>query len=160
MIGGIVSSGNGNAFGQIKKALEASLTPTTPIAPTTAPAPAPTPTSTPVESSPTPTTPVAEPVVVAADPATPLTYSAPGPRQADQAVTAPRASLSERLEQADYYAARQSTPVVQAEAAAVENVQQEQAAAMSAAQVIAQGAYGMVARATETNNQAAIIQQA
>lgn len=115
MIGGITSSGNSNAYGQIKKALESSLTPTTPIAPTTAPAPTPTPTSTPVESSTAPTTPVAEPVVVAAAPApaAPLTYSAPGPRQADQTVTAPRASLSERLEQADYYAARQSTPVVQ-----------------------------------------------
>ena len=75
----------------------------------------------------------------------PLTYSAPTPAPRSQAVAAPETTLDTQLSDAGYYA----SPAASAVADPVAPAQQEDAAALSQAQVIAKAAYALVARAGE-----------
>lgn len=84
----------------------------------------------------------------------PLTYSAPTPAPRSQAVAAPATTLDTQLSDAGYYA----SPAASAVADPVAPAQQEDAAALSQAQVIAQAAYALVARAGE-DHRLSLIQQ-
>lgn len=168
MVGAIGGSGNG--WGQFKKAMEElaqkarqasqNSNNTTPkVTEASAPvATAPVAAAEPVASVPpaTETAPPAAPApVVANEPAAVsdsvdvssspsiLTYSAPSP--APRTMAAPETTLDEQLSDAGYYA----SPAASAVPDPVAPAQQENAAALSQAQVIAQAAYALVARAGE-----------
>ncbi len=135
MIGGVIGNGQGSAWRQIKKAAEqaaqAVASATQPSDPALSTAPAP------ILAS--------EPTIDAV--ASPLTYSAPapssGPRQITTVAATPSATLNDTLDDAGYYA----SPAASAVADPVATAQQESAAALSQAQIIAQTAYSIVARA-------------
>ncbi len=84
----------------------------------------------------------------------PLTYSASTPAPRSQPVAAPETTLDTQLSDAGYYA----SPAASAVADPVAPAQQEDAAALSQAQVIAQAAYALVARAGE-DHRLSLIQQ-
>ncbi|WP_420144881.1 hypothetical protein [Sphingobium sp.] len=161
MIGGINNgltwnNGIGNGLGQIKKAWEeAAAQASAPAAQTPPPAqpvvtPAPEPTaSTPAPSAPVSSAPSQSVIISTPAPSEPLTYAAPssGPRQmsATPATATPvRQSLSERLADSSYYASPQASAVADPVASAQ---REKDGAALSQAQIIAQAAYGIVARA-------------
>lgn len=145
---GAIGNGLGNAWGQIKKTTEntvgavAATTPTQ--SSTTTPAPTPTPEAT--EPAPSTTSAV---VITAPTTTEPLTYSAPstGPRQVTASTasqTPVRATLGDRLAETNYYASPQASAVADPIASAQ---REKDGAALTQAQVIAQAAYSIVARA-------------
>lgn len=136
--------GAGNAWGQIKKVVDPIVAPTAPPPPPPEPAAS--------QPDPTPLAPLAPQITqTPSQPTQPLTYSA-GPRQADAAPVAPRATLDARLTAAGYYPVAAS-PVADPVTQALEGRD-----AQTQSQVIAQAAYAMVARA-ETSNREDLIQQ-
>lgn len=145
MVSAINATGIGNAWGQIKKSLDTVAQAATPPAPTPSPNTPDAPTS---PEAPTPPTVVANPA-----PSEPLTYSAPssGPRQMTAvADPAPTAGLSDRLSDAGYYASAVADPAATAQTAT-------DSASLTQAQLIAQAAYAIVARAG-TDNRMSLIQ--
>ncbi|WP_311267325.1 hypothetical protein [Sphingobium sp. WCS2017Hpa-17] len=144
---GAIGNGLGNAWGQIKKATETTVeaVAAAAAAQNSTSTPAPTPTTDATE----PTAPTTSPVVISAPVASePLTYTAStGPRQVTASTaseTPVRTTLGERLAQSSYYA----SPAASAVADPVASAQREKdGAALTQAQVIAQAAYSIVARA-------------
>lgn len=147
MVVAVGSSGMGNGWGQIKKLSEPVVAPST--------ATAPEPVSTPTLEATTTITGEEPSAVPTATDASPLTYSAPSSRPVAATPAEPRTTLTNRLTEAGYY----SAPQVAAIADPVVVAAQQDSASLTAAQVIAQAAYGLVARASE-NNQMDLIQQA
>ena len=157
MVSAINATGIGNAWGQIKKSLDTVVQTVTP--PATSTTPTPTPTPAPVASTPTPPIAPSAPVIIASPaPSEPLTYSAPssGPRQATAkaADPAPTASLSDRLSDAGYYASSEAAAVADPAATAQTTSDGD---SLTQAQLIAQAAYAIVARAG-TDNRMSLIQ--
>lgn len=142
---GAIGNGLGNAWGQIKKVTETTVEAVAAAAASQNNAPAPTPTPTATE----PTAPTTSPVVISAPVASePLIYTAStGPRQVTASAaseTPVRTSLSERLAASSYYA----SPAASAVADPIASAQREKdGAALTQAQIIAQAAYSIVARA-------------
>jgi hypothetical protein len=159
---GAIGNGLGNAWGQIKKTTEttvgtvAATAAAAAVAATQSSTPTPTPTPSATEPTPSTTAPVttapatSNPVIITA-PTTiePLTYSAPstGPRQVTASTvsdTSLRATLGDRLAESNYYASPQASAVADPIASAQ---REKDGAALTQAQVIAQAAYSIVARA-------------
>ena len=92
---------------------------------------------------------------MAATDAPALTYSAPAARPAAVTPAEPRTSLAGRLADADYYASPAAASIADPVAIAA----QQDSPSLTVAQVIAQAAYGLVARASEPN-QLDLIQKA
>lgn len=147
MVGIINATGASSAWGQIKKTLETVVGTVTPPATSTTPTPAPTPTPTPAPVESVVSTPTPQSVVATPTAPEPLTYSAPssGPRQmtATTAAPTPDATLTDRLSDAGYYA----FPEAAADPVATAQISQEDKASLTQAQLIAQAAYAIVARA-------------
>lgn len=140
---GAIGSGLGNAWGQIKKATENTVEAA--AAENSTPTPAPTPTADASETT-APTTSSA--VISYPTVSEPLTYKAStGPRQVTASTaseTPVRTSLSERLAESSYYASPQASAVADPIASAQ---REKDGAALTQAQIIAQAAYSIVARA-------------
>lgn len=163
MVSAINPTGIGTAWGQIKKTLDTVVTTVTPT--TSAPTPTPTPSPSPAPIAPVIATPpvvtpepsVAATPLVTSTPPEPLTYSAPssGPRQVTTAAPAPGATLADRLSDAGYYASPQAATV--ADPVATAQQQQEDSTSLTQAQLIAQAAYAIVARAG-TDDRMSLIQ--
>jgi hypothetical protein len=143
---GAIGNGLGNAWGQIKKVTDTTVQAVAAAAGQNS-TPTPAPTATPGATE--PTAPATSPVIISAPVASePLTYTAStGPRQvtASSASETPvRTTLSERLAETSYYA----SPAASAVADPIASAQREKdGAALTQAQVIAQAAYSIVARA-------------
>lgn len=144
---GAIGNGLGNAWGQIKKATETTVeaAAAAAAAQNSTPSPAPTPTADASET----TAPTTSPVVISApNVSEPLTYTASaGPRQVTASTaseTPVRTSLSERLAESSYYASPQASAVADPVASAQ---REKDGAALTQAQIIAQAAYSIVARA-------------
>lgn len=133
-----VINGPGNAWGQIKKALETVTTPVTNIV---------TPAPTPSEPAPAPAPAAETPPPAPAAPAAPLTYAAPsaGRPQLNPPPT-PQSTLAQRLTEGGFY---YSGPESAAVADPVATAQQVDGDALSRAQIVAQAAYSLVASARE-----------
>ncbi|MGW8202696.1 hypothetical protein ACWGM0_09120 [Sphingomonas bisphenolicum] len=155
MVSAINATGIGNAWGQIKKSLDPVVQTVTLPAPSTTPTPTPAPTPT---ASPPPVASAPPTVIASPAPSEPLTYSAPssGPRQVTAAAAdpTPTAGLSDRLSDAGYYASPEAAAV--ADPAATAQTATD-GASLTQAQLIAQAAYAIVARAG-TDNRMSLIQ--
>lgn len=144
---GAIGNGLGNAWGQIKKTTETTVEAVAAAAAAQSSTPTPAPTPTPGATE--PTAPTSSPVVILT-PTTnePLTYTAStGPRQVTASTaseTPVRATLSDRLAESSYYASPQASAVADPIASAQ---REKDGAALTQAQIIAQAAYSIVARA-------------
>lgn len=146
---GAIGNGLGNAWGQIKKATETTVEAIAAAAASQNNMPASTPAAVPAPGATEPTASTTSPVVISNPIAgEPLTYTAStGPRQVTASTaseTTVRTTLSERLAESSYYASPQASAVADPIASAQ---REKDGAALTQAQIIAQAAYSIVARA-------------
>ncbi|MCP1470875.1 hypothetical protein J3E64_002568 [Sphingobium sp. OAS761] len=144
----INGSGASSAWGQIKKIAESTITSLTTTSPATTTEPAATSPATTTEPSSATSATGSVTTVVASEPASssaPLTYAAPASSATPTAAVTPGASLTDRLTDSGYYSAPESATV----ADPVATAQKDDDAGLTQAQIIAQAAYSLVARAGE-----------